>query len=86
MNKNQLVEAVALESGLPKAEVRKMIESFVVVANEALTNGDKIMISGFGTLYVTRTAPRVGRNPHTGAVIKIPSKNVVKFRYANSAE
>lgn len=80
MNKAQLINKVALEAGLTKVRAGKAIESFMDGVVRTLKAGKRVTLVGFGTFSVTRRAPRKGRNPATGATIKIKAKKVVKFR------
>lgn len=80
MNKTQLTEAIALESGITKSDARKGLEAFMKVVGIKLLQGDKIVLSGFGTFLVERKHARTGRDPRNGAPIKIAARNVVKFR------
>jgi DNA-binding protein HU-beta len=80
MNKSQLLEAMAQNEGISKANAKKCIDAFIDVATKTLQDGEKITISGFGSFVVTRKPPRLGRNFRTGSPIEIPAKSVVKFR------
>ena len=80
MNKSQLVEAVMIESGIGKVEARKAVDAMVAVAVQALREDEKVVLSGLGVFSVQHRPERTGRNPRTGAVVKIPPKRVVKFR------
>lgn len=80
MNKAQLINKIALEAGLTKVRAGKAIESFMDGVVRTLKAGKRVTLVGFGTFSVTRRAPRKGRNPATGATIKIKAKKVVKFR------
>ncbi len=80
MNKTQLVEAIALEAGLTKIEARKALDAMINSTVRALREGDRITLAGLGTLSVVQRSERVGRNPRTGAAVKIPARKVVKFR------
>lgn len=80
MNKTQLVEAIALEAGLTKIEARKALDAMINSTVRALREGDRITLTGLGTLSVVQRSERVGRNPRTGAAVKIPARKVVKFR------
>jgi DNA-binding protein HU-beta len=76
MNKAELVRAVAKEAGLKNKEAEAAITAFTNVVEKALKKGDKVTLVGFGTFEVRERAGRVGRNPQTGAEIKIgPSKS-----------
>ena len=80
MNKAQLIDAVASESGGSKTDARRSIDAFIKVTAQALEKGDKITLVGFGSFYVAKQQGRTGRNPRTGASIKIAPKSVVKFK------
>jgi DNA-binding protein HU-beta len=80
MNKTELIDAVASKSKLSKVDAKKAVEAFVDATTSALKKGDKIALVGFGSFSVTKRTARDGRNPQTGKTIKIPAKNVVKFK------
>lgn len=80
MNKAQLIDAIAGESGLSKADAKKALDAFVKVTGEALKANDKIALIGFGSFSVSERSARTGRNPQTGKEIKIEAKKVVKFK------
>ena len=80
MNKAQLVEAVMLEASISKVDARKAVDAFVRVAVQALREEDKVLLSGLGVFSVQHRPSRTGRNPRTGATVKIPPKRIVKFR------
>lgn len=80
MNKTQLIEAMASGAGLSKADAKKALESFVAATGDALKNGDKVSLVGFGSFSVSERSARTGRNPQTGAAIQIAAKKVVKFK------
>lgn len=80
MNKAQLVEAIALDTNLSKIEARKAVDSFIRVTVQALREGDRLTLTGLGSFCVEHKAARVGRNPRTGAAVKIPPRKVIKFR------
>ena len=79
MNKAELVEAIAKKTGGTKAAAETTIDAFVDTVTGALTKGDSVALIGFGTFSVSKRAPRKGRNPATGAEIKIPASKVAKF-------
>ena len=83
MNKSELVEAIANESGLTKSKSAEVLNSIVNNITEALKNGEKVSLTGFGTWSTTKREARKGRNPKTGAEIEIPSKTVAKFKAGN---
>ena len=80
MNKTQLVDAIAQEAKITKVDARKSLDALVDVAGKSLKKGEKITLVGFGSFSVVKKPGRTGRNPRTGASIKIASKNVVKFK------
>ena len=80
MNKAELIDAMAGESHLTKADTKKAVEAFVVATTKALKKGDRVALVGFGSFSVAKRAARKGRNPRTGKEIKIAAKKVVKFK------
>jgi DNA-binding protein HU-beta len=80
MNKTQLVDAIAAETGLTKADSKKAVDAFVKATTEALKSGDKVALVGFGTFGVSERSARTGRNPQTGAELKIAAKKIVRFK------
>lgn len=80
MTKADLIEKMAKDNGLTKAQADKAIDSFVATVSAALSEGDKITLVGFGTFSVGTRAEREGRNPRTGEKISIPATKVVKFK------
>jgi len=80
MNKSQLIDAMAQDAGISKAAAKKALESFLNNVEGTLKKGGKVTLIGFGTFSVQSRKAREGRNPATGATIKIPAKKVVKFK------
>lgn len=80
MNKAQLIEKLANDAGISKTQANATLDSFVEAVTKALKKGDKVTMVGFGTFSVTKRAARNGRNPQTGAVIKIKAKKVARFK------
>ena len=80
MNKAQLIDAIADKAGLTKADAKKALDAFVESTTDALKNGDRVALIGFGSFSVSTRSARTGRNPQSGAPIEIPEKNVVKFK------
>lgn len=80
MNKAELIEAMASEAGLSKADAKKALDAFIGATSGALKAGDRVSLVGFGSFSVTRRNARTGRNPQTGKEISIAAKNVVKFK------
>ena len=80
MNKAELIDAIANESGLTKTDAKKALDGFISAVGKSLKGGDKIYLVGFGTFSVSERAARTGRNPRTKTEIKIPAKKVVRFK------
>ena len=80
MNKNELVAAVAKKANASKAAVSDVLGAFFDVSTSELKKGGDIRVVGWGTFAVTKRAATEGRNPRTGATIKIPASKQVKFR------
>lgn len=80
MNKAELIDAIASDAGLSKADAKKALDGFVGATTNALKRGDRISLVGFGSFSVSNRAARQGRNPQTGQVIQIAAKNVVRFK------
>jgi len=79
INKVELVDAVAAKTDLSKKEVTAVIETLIDKITEEMRKGNKVTITGFGIFKTSKRAARVGRNPQTGASIKIPAATVPKF-------
>lgn len=79
MNKSELIEAVAERAELSKAAVNKAIDALTEVITAAITKGNPVALIGFGTFKSVLRAARTGKNPKTGAVLKIAAKSVPKF-------
>ncbi len=80
MNKQELVAAIAAESGLSKAAAEKALNATLSAIKGGLSKGESVQLVGFGTFSVGQRAARVGRNPQTGQEIKIAAKKVAKFK------
>ena len=80
MNKTELIAAVAEEAEMTKKDAEKAVKAVIDVISDALVQGDKVQLIGFGTFETRERAAREGRNPQTGAVIEIPAKKLVKFK------
>jgi len=80
MNKAELIDAIAQKASMTKADAKKALDAFLEVTSESLKKGDKVTLIGFGTFSVVERAARTGRNPITGAALKVPAKKVVKFK------
>jgi DNA-binding protein HU-beta len=80
MNKTELVAAVAEQAGLTKKDADAAIKALTDVIAEALKNGDKVQMVGFGTFEVSERAAREGRNPRTGETMPIAASKAPKFK------
>lgn len=80
MNKAELIQAMASDSGLSKIDAKKALESLVTCIKGSLKKDEKVALVGFGSFSVAKRASRIGRNPQTGAEMTIPAKKVVKFK------
>ena len=80
MNKAELIDAMAANAGLSKADAKRALEGFTASVTGALTKGDKVSLVGFGSYSISNRAARTGRNPQTGKEIQIAAKNVVRFK------
>lgn len=80
MNKNELIANAAERSNLTKKDTEAALKAITDTITEALKNGDKVQIVGFGTFEVSERAAREGRNPHTGETMKIAASKAPKFK------
>ena len=80
MNKAELIDAIAADAKLSKADAKRALDGFITVVSKSLKKGDRIALVGFGSFSVAKRAARTGRNPQTGKTIQIAAKNVVKFK------
>ena len=80
MNKGELIDAMAADTGLTKTQATACLDSMMTAIRKALKKGDKVTLVGFGTYSVSKRAARTGRNPQTVKAIKIAAKNVVRFK------
>ena len=80
MNKTELIDAIAEEAGLSKADAKKALEAFLASIEKTLKKGDKISLVGFGSWSVYEKPAREGRNPRTGETMKIAESVVPKFK------
>ena len=71
MNKAELIAQIAEDASITKTQANAALDSFVDTVTKTLKKGDKVTLVGFGTFSVSKRAARNGRNPQTGAVIKI---------------
>lgn len=80
MNKSELVDFIAGEAEISKAAAGRALEAVTSAVTKTLKKGGSVTLIGFGTFAVGKRAARVGRNPQTGAEIKIKAAKVPKFR------
>jgi len=80
MNKRDVVDAVASRLSRPKTEVAPAVDAVFTVITEALANGEKVAISGFGNFDARRVAERTARNPRTGEAVLVPTHMAAKFK------
>ena len=80
LNKAELIESIAAEAKISKADAKRALDAFVNNTTKALKKGDRVALVGFGTFSISKRAARTGRNPQTGKEITIPAKKVVKFK------
>ena len=80
MNKAELIAKIADDAGITKTQANEAIDSFVEAVTKTLKSGNKLTLVGFGTFSVSKRAARNGRNPRTGAAIKIKPAKIPKFR------
>lgn len=80
MNKTELIEKIAATANLTKADSKKALDATIAAIADALKNGDKVQLVGFGTFAVTEKPAREGINPATKEKIQIAAKKVAKFK------
>ena len=80
MNKQELIDAIAKSADISKAAAGRALDGAVTAIKASLKRGQLVTLVGFGTFYVGKRAARGGRNPRTGAAIKIKAAKVPKFR------
>ena len=80
MNKAELIDAIASDAGISKADAKRALDCTIESISKSLKKGDRVALVGFGSFSVSKRAARKGRNPQTGKEIKIAAKKVVKFK------
>jgi integration host factor beta subunit len=80
MNRSELIAQIAAKSGLTKADSEKALSATIEAITESMKNGEEVSLVGFGSFAVGERAARTGRNPQTGAKIKINASKVPKFK------
>ena len=80
MNKTDLIEEIAQAAEISKSAAERAVDAMVAAVKSSLKKGNLVTLVGFGSFYVAKRAARLGRNPRTGAEIKISAARVPKFR------
>ncbi|AVP98766.1 integration host factor subunit alpha [Ahniella affigens] len=80
MNKGELISHIADNAELSKADAGRALDAMIKVVKKALKSGDSVAIVGFGTFAVRKRSARTGRNPQTGATIKIKASKNPAFK------
>ena len=84
MNKSELIDQIADSADVSKASAGRALDAVLESITKAMKKGDMVTLVGFGTFYVGKRAARNGRNPRTGATIKIKATKTPKFRAGKS--
>lgn len=84
MKKDELLDAIASDSGLSKADADRAVAGLVDAVTKAVAKGDKVQIPGLGTFEPRERSARTGRNPQTGATIEIAASTVPGFKAATA--
>lgn len=84
MTQSEMMDQLAAKSGLKKADVKNFFTTLATFANNEVKKNGEFTLPGFGKFVKTKRKAREGRNPATGATIKIPAKTTVKFRLSKS--
>ena len=80
MNRKELIDALATKTGSTKADAERNIAALIEIISDTLAKGDNLALVGFGTFEVRERAARTGRNPATGAELKIQASKVPAFK------
>lgn len=80
MNKAELITKISESTDLTKTQANTVLDAFVNTVTQALREGEKVTLVGFGTFSISKRIERNGRNPQTGEMIKIKAKKVAKFK------
>ena len=86
MNKKELIQEVAIRSGMSQADVEKTLNHIMDTVRDSLHKEDPVTLVGFGTFRVQKHAERQGYNPSTGQKMQIPEKKIVKFKPGKALE
>lgn len=80
MNKAELIEALVKKAGVEKQSVKKVLDAYIDVITERLSQKDEVVIVGFGTFTPREQTTRLARNPKTGEPVQIPARTTAKFK------
>ena len=80
MNKSELIDQIAASADISKAAAARALDATLAAVKATLQQGGEVPLTGFGTFYVAERAAREGRNPQTGATVRIEAARVPKFR------
>ncbi len=80
MNKTELIAAAAERAGLTKKDTERVLNAAIDAVTEALVQGERVQVSGFGTFETRMRQARMGRNPHTNEAIEIAATRVPAFK------
>ena len=80
MNKSELITLAAQNAGMARKDAERLINAAIDAMTAALSNGDKVQLSGFGSFEVKDREARMGRNPHTKEAVEIPATKVPVFK------
>lgn len=80
MNKSELIDSIAQNSGLTKTDSAKALDAFITSVSSALKSGNDIRLVGFGTFSTSKRSATTAINPRTRQTVKVPARNVAKFK------
>ena len=86
MNKKELIQEVAIRSGMSQADVERVLNHITDTVRDSLHNEETVALMGFGTFRVQERAARAGYNPSAGQKMRIPAKKIVKFKPGKALE
>ena len=84
MTKENLIEAIVKKTAVSKKQAAETLNAVLEEITKSLSKGEQVVLTGFGTFKVSKRAARSGRNPKTGATIKIPAMKVARFKVGKS--
>ncbi|PIR02374.1 MAG: DNA-binding protein HU [Candidatus Nealsonbacteria bacterium CG_4_8_14_3_um_filter_34_13] len=84
MTKENLIEAIVKKTAVSKKQAAETLSAVLEEITKSLSKGEQVVLTGFGTFKVSKRAARNGRNPKTGATIKIPAMKVARFKVGKS--